>query len=273
MATYVIGDVQGCCDSLEALVAKLPFDAAKDRLWFVGDLVNRGPKSRQTLHRIMAAGRRAVAILGNHDLHLLATAAGVRKPLALDTLDDVLNADDRNELIDWVRTRPLAHAQGNTLMVHAGVLPQWSAKKTIALAGEVSQRLASDHWKDFMHEMYGNTPAHWSDGLRHHERLRVIVNVLTRIRYLNADQSLELVNKNAPRQAPASLTPWFSARNRQTKNHQLIFGHWSTLGLINRANLIALDTGCVWGGRLSCVRLEDRKVFWQKSLEGNAGEE
>jgi bis(5'-nucleosyl)-tetraphosphatase (symmetrical) len=267
MAIYVIGDIQGCCDSLEALVAQLPLVSGQDQLWFVGDLVNRGPKSTKTLRRIISAGRHAVCVLGNHDLHLLAIAAGVRKAQPPDTISGILRAHDAADLIDWVRRRPLAHAAGNTLMVHAGVLPQWSMKKTLSLALEVSKRLRSAHWIDFLHEMYGNSPAHWKDSLRGHDRLRMIVNVLTRIRYLNADGSMDFKNKLGPKSVPKTLTPWFAAKGRKTEKNQVVFGHWSTLGLINRPNLIALDTGCVWGRQLTAVRLSDRKIFSQPFLE------
>jgi bis(5'-nucleosyl)-tetraphosphatase (symmetrical) len=267
MAIYAIGDIQGCCDSMEALVARLPLVPNQDQLWFVGDLVNRGPKSAKTLRRIMSAGRHAVSVLGNHDLHLLAVAAGVRKAQATDTVQGILRARDAADLIDWVRSRPLAHAQGNWLMVHAGVLPQWSLKKTLLLANEVSQRLRSAHWVDFLHEMYGNSPAHWKDSLKGHDRLRMIVNVLTRIRYLNADGSMDFKNKLGPKSAPKTLTPWFKVKNRKTAKNQLVFGHWSTLGMINTPNLLAIDTGCVWGRTLTAARLDDRKIFSQPCLE------
>jgi bis(5'-nucleosyl)-tetraphosphatase (symmetrical) len=269
MATYVIGDIQGCCDSLEALVAQLPLNPQRDRLWMVGDLVNRGPKSLKTLRRIISAGARATCVLGNHDFHLLACAAGAKKAQASDTLAGVLRARDHSDLIDWVRHRPLAHAQGNTLMVHAGVLPQWNLTDTLRLAAEVSTRLKSRHWVDFMHELYGNAPAHWSDGLKGNERLRMIVNVLTRLRYLNADGSMDFKSKLAPDRHP-NLIPWFAVKGRKTLKNRLVFGHWSTLGLINTPHLIATDTGCVWGRSLTAIRLEDHQVFTQPSLEGAA---
>lgn len=271
MATYAIGDIQGCCDSLEALVSRLPFDPRRDRLWFVGDVVNRGPKSLKSLRRIISAGSRAVTVLGNHDLHLLAAASKVRPLHPTDTLSSILKSKDRSDLIDWIRFRPLAHGKGNTLLVHAGVLPQWGMAKTLSLAEEVSARLKSNHWQDFMHEMYGNAPAHWKDGLKGADRLRLIINVLTRIRYLQSDGGMDFACKLGPAKAPRSLTPWFAIKGRKTKNTRIVFGHWSTLGLINRPNLIALDTGCVWGGRLTAIRLEDQKIYQQESLEGSAG--
>jgi len=176
MATYVIGDIQGCCDSLDALMAQIPFRAQGDRLWFVGDLVNRGPKSLKTLRRIIAAGYRAKTVLGNHDLHLLALAAGVRQQQPLDTLSGILRAPDRSDLIDWLRHQPLAHADGNNLMIHAGVLPHWTLAQTLRLANEVSTRLRSRHWRDFLNEMVTGAPPHWADGVRGQQRLRAILN-------------------------------------------------------------------------------------------------
>lgn len=266
MARYVIGDVQGCWDSLEALVAQMPIHPRRDQLWFVGDLVNRGPKSLKVLRRLMAAGRNVICVLGNHDLHLLALAAGARKPQALDTIQTVLRAPDADDLIDWLRKRPLAHADGKTLMVHAGVLPHWSLRKTLSLAQEVSLRLSSHHWKDFLHEMVSGGKPHWADGVSGQKRMRAALSVFTRLRYLDAQGIPDFKNKLAPEQA-IGLTPWFDVPGRKTQNMRLVFGHWSTLGLMVRPNLISLDTGCVWGRQLSGIRLEDHRIYLQSSLE------
>lgn len=272
MATYVIGDVQGCCDSLEALVGQLPIRPRKDRLWFVGDLVNRGPKSLKTLRRIIAAGPRAVTVLGNHDLHLLAYAAGARKLQPLDTIHNILRAPDSADLIDWLRRQPFAYAENNTLMVHAGVLPHWSLRKTLSLSKEVSARLKSSHWIDFLHEMVGGGKPHWADGVRGQKRMRAILSVFTRLRYLDRDGIPEFKNKLRPELA-FGLTPWFDIPKRKTAKQTVVFGHWSTLGLLVRPNLISLDTGCVWGRQLTAVRLEDRKIYLQSSLEGAVEED
>ncbi len=269
MATYVIGDVQGCCDSLEALVAQLSFSPKRDRLWFVGDLVNRGPKSLKTLRRIISAERRAISVLGNHDLHLLALAAGARASQPMDTISGILRAPDAKDLIDWLRKRPLAHAEGKTLMVHAGVMPNWTLRQTMAYAQEVSARLRSQHWADFLHEMVNQTKPHWADGIRGQKRMRAILNALTRLRYISADGQAEFKNKLAPSQTP-NLTPWFDVPGRKTEKNRIVFGHWSTLGLVVRPNLVCLDTGCVWGRQMTAIRLEDQKLFIQNSLEGPA---
>lgn len=266
MARYVIGDVQGCCDSLEALVAQLPLRPSKDQLWFVGDLVNRGPKSLKTLRRIISAGPKAISILGNHDLHLLALAAGTRRPSATDTIASVLRAPDIADLLDWLRRRPLAHLDGDTLMVHAGVMPSWTATHTIRLAGQISERLRSRHWKDFMHEMTGATQRHPRDSAETHRRLRNGLAVLTRLRYLDVQGNPEFKCKLAPEQA-GGLTPWFDVRGRRTSSVRIVFGHWSTLGLMVRPNVISLDTGCVWGRQLAAIRLEDHRIFLQASIE------
>ena len=269
MARYVIGDVQGCWDSLEALVAQMPIQR-RDRLWFVGDLVNRGPKSLKTLRRLAAAGNRIISVLGNHDLHLLALAAGLRKPQALDTVNEVLRARDAGALIDWLRRRPLAHADEDTLLVHAGVLPHWSLRQTLSIAQEISSRLKSRHWQDFLAEMIQGGRPHWADGIRGQQRLRAGLNAFTRLRYLSLQGVPDFSNKLAPEQK--GLIPWFDFPSRKTATTRIVFGHWSTLGLIVRPRLISLDTGCVWGRQLSGIRLEDQRVFVQSSREQPAAE-
>lgn len=256
-------------------MAQLPFHPARDRLWFVGDLVNRGPKSLKTLRRIMAARQRAVCVLGNHDLHLLTLAAGARKAQPLDTLTSILRASDATDLVDWVRTRPLAYAEDQHLMVHAGVLPQWTARQALSQAQEISDRLRSRHWMDFLHEMVGGVKPHWADGLRVQKRLRAALSAFTRLRYIDRNGMPDYKNKLGPDQVPASahLTPWFDVPHRKTLRQRIVFGHWSTLGLIVRPDLVALDTGCVWGRQLTAIRLDDNKLYMQSSLEGPAAED
>lgn len=260
LETWAIGDLQGCLDSLLALEARLP---AKARLWLTGDLVNRGPRSLDSLRWAMAQGDRVVTVLGNHDLHLLAVAAGIRKAHRSDTLADILAAPDRDALIDWVRSRPLAHFEAGWLMVHAGVLPQWTVQRTLALAAEVQAVLAGPRWMDFLREMYGNEPSRWSDTLTGHDRLRVIVNALTRLRFCTVDGQMEFLTKEGAGGAPPGHHPWFEVPGRATAGSPIVFGHWSTLGLLNRPDLLAIDTGCVWGGALTAVRLSDRAVIAQ----------
>lgn len=268
MSIYVCGDIQGCAESFKALVSQLNINPRHDQLWCVGDLVNRGPQSAEVLRLIRDAGPAVVSVLGNHDLHLLAVACGARKAGASDTLTDVLSAPDSSDLLDWLRHQPLAHAEGHTLMVHAGVLPSWSLSDTLAHAQEVSERLASDHWQEFLFEMYGNSPAHWRDGLQGQARLRAIVNVLTRMRYLERSSGdLDFKCKLSPVRAPAHLVPWFEVSGRKTARQTVVFGHWSTLGVLLRRRLIALDSGCVWQGYLTAVRLEDRALYQQVGLE------
>jgi bis(5'-nucleosyl)-tetraphosphatase (symmetrical) len=260
MSTYAIGDLQGCLDSFERLLRQLP-DA--DRFIFFGDIVNRGPQSLAALRRVKAlveAGR-AAALLGNHDLHLLAVAAGIRPVHRSDTLQEILDAPDRATLLDWLRGVPLAHREQGVLFVHAGVLPDWDVDKTLALSEEVHDRLAANDHEDFLREMYGNEPARWSDALRGHDRLRCVVNALTRVRMLAPDGTMNLRHKGASAAAPPGLVPWFDHPQRRTRGTPIVFGHWSTEGLVMREDAIGLDTGCVWGGRLTALRLEDRALF------------
>ena len=259
--TLAIGDLQGCADSLDRLlgIARPPADEA---LWFAGDLVNRGPSSLDALRRVRAFGARATVVLGNHDLHLLAAAHGVREPGRGDTLDDILQAPDRDELLDWLRSRPLAHLEAGHLLVHAGVYPQWTAEQTVALAGEVSAVLRGPHWVDFLRTMYGNRPDRWDDALSGDDRLRAIVNALTRMRFVDAQGRMDFAVKEGAHAAPPGLVPWFDAAGRRSADVVMVCGHWSTLGLLLRPDLLALDTGCVWGGSLTAVRLADRRT-WQ----------
>jgi bis(5'-nucleosyl)-tetraphosphatase (symmetrical) len=258
--TLAIGDLQGCDHSLRDLLHRADPDA-RSRLWFAGDLVNRGPQSLAALRRVRGFGDRAVTVLGNHDLHLLATATGVRRAHRSDTLDEILASPERDALIDWVRSRPLAWLEAGHLLVHAGVVPQWSAQQTVELAGEVERVLRGPDWLDFLRVMYGNRPDRWDDALTGDDRLRMIVNVLTRIRFVDADGRMDFEIKEGAASAPPGLMPWFDAPGRRTADVTVVFGHWSTLGLVLRAELLSLDTGCVWGGTLTAVRLEDRSVF------------
>ena len=258
-----IGDLQGCNARLGALLHRADPDNSRP-LWFAGDLVNRGPHSLAALRRLRALGDRATVVLGNHDLHLLASATGVRKTHRSDTLDDIMLADDRPALLDWVRTRPLAHLADGHLMVHAGVFPQWTPEETVALAAEVQAVLSGPDWVDFLRVMYGNTPTRWSHSLSGDDRLRTIVNGLTRMRFIDAEGGMDFAVKEGADAAPPGLTPWFDVPGRRTAEVTVIFGHWSTLGLLMRPNLLGLDTGCVWGGSLTAVSLHDREVFQVK---------
>jgi len=260
MSTYAIGDLQGCHEPLLRLLDAIRFDPSADRLWFVGDLVNRGPDSLALLRLLRDLGDAAVCVLGNHDLHLLALAEGYGRPHKGDTLEEVLAAPDRDELLQWLRGRKLAWRQGDWLMVHAGVLPGWSVDDTMRRAAEAEAALQGARYREFFAQMYGNSPIGWDAGLAGIERLRVIVNAFTRLRYCTADGEMEFHHKGAPGTQPAGLLPWFEVPGRKSADATIIIGHWSTLGLVNRSDLVALDTGCLWGGRLSAFRLEDRQV-------------
>src|SRR5688572_24305326 len=246
MATYAIGDVQGCFAELEQLLSQLSFNRRQDRLWFVGDLVNRGPKSLQVLRFVRDLGRRAVVVLGNHDLHLVAQHEGFERPHAGDTFTDVLAAPDRSELVDWLRTRPMVHAEGAHAMVHAGLLPQWTIRKAVALGKEVQRALAGPKYRAFLENMYGGKPDRWDEALTGWDRLRVIVNAMTRMRFCDRRGRMDL-NGKGTEPAPGYLR-WYQARPRDRAS--LIFGHWSQLGLVFAPGVIGLDSGCVWGGAL-----------------------
>lgn len=255
MTRYAIGDVQGCDEELRALLAQLRFSADRDRLWLVGDLVNRGPGSLATLRLVRSLGDSAVVVLGNHDLHLLAVALGAHRRRKSDTLDEVLAAPDRDALLEWLATRPLAHAEGDDLLVHAGVVPQWTSAKTLSLAAEVGVALRRDPRELFEH-MYGNEPDRWDEGLAGMERLRFVINVLTRLRVCTADGRIDVAIKGAAPSAPSPLRPWFELAQRATRSVRVIFGHWSALGLVQRPGILGLDSGCVWGGSLTAQDLD-----------------
>lgn len=260
MAHYLIGDVQGCDQALGRLLAHIGFSASRDTAYLLGDLVNRGPDSLAVLRRVQTLDGAARCLLGNHDLHLLALAQGVRQPHRSDTLDAVLAAPDRSALLHWLRQQPLAmhlaHEGMSVLMVHAGVLPQWDCAQTLALAAEVQAVLQGPQYGEFLAQMYGNTPAQWDEGLQGPDRWRVIVNALTRLRFCDAQGRMEFETKEGLAAAPAGFTPWFDAPGRRTAQDTVAFGHWSTLGWLGRADVLSLDSGCVWGGCLSALRLE-----------------
>ena len=251
---YAVGDVQGCAPSLKALVKKLP---KKSNLIFLGDLVNRGPDSLGALRQLksLQESGRAECILGNHDLHLLAIDAGLRNTKGLDTVDAILKAPDRKELINWMRNRPMALSNGTVLTVHAGVLPQWDLQQTIECAQEVEKALRSKSYKEFLANMYGNTPNKWSNSLKGYERLRLITNALTRMRFCTPSGQMDFESKEGLENGPKGYIPWFNVPKRKTTDTLIYFGHWSTLGLLRRSNVIGLDTGCVWGGKLTALEI------------------
>ncbi len=253
---YLIGDVQGCDEALGLLLDEIGFSASRDRLVLLGDLVNRGPSSLATLRRLSGLGAAATCLLGNHDLHLLAVAHSARALQRGDTFGDVLNAPDREQWINWLRAQPLAHAEAGWLCVHAGVVPQWTAAQTLSLAGEVQALLRGPALADFLHAMYGNQPDRWRDDLTGNARLRLVVNVLTRIRFCSGEGKLDFKTKEGAGGASPGFMPWFEVPGRLTASQPMAFGHWSTLGLVNTPTLLALDTGCVWGGALTALRVD-----------------
>jgi len=261
MALYLIGDIQGCDDALERLLTHIAFSPSRDTLYVLGDLVNRGPHNAQVLRRLMAYGSSAQCVLGNHDLHLLAVSRHVRPPNKQDTIQDILTAPDNTELLHWLRQQHMAMRVGHVLMVHAGVLPQWTAEQTMALAGEVEAVLRSDDWVQFMPQMYGGLPNVWRDDLAGADRLRVIVNALTRLRFCDAHGAMDFSVKEGADQAPAHLMPWFDVPGRLTADVRIAFGHWSTVHIEQRPDVICLDDGCVWGGCLSAAKLETKDTL------------
>ena len=260
MTTYAVGDVQGCYDELRTLLDTIGFDPGADTLWFVGDLVNRGPGSLDTLRFVKSLGESAVTVLGNHDLHLLVVAGGVRKPHRGDTLGDILDAPDRDELLHWLRTRKLMHVENGVAMVHAGLLPQWTIERAAGLAREVEAALGSDD-PGLLRNMYGNTPDAWDDALTGYDRLRVIINAMTRLRLCDARGRMEFSHKTAVEDAPAGYMPWFEVPGRRSAGTPIVCGHWAALGVVLAPDLLSIDSGCVWGRELSALRLEDRRLF------------
>jgi len=257
MATWAIGDVQGCYDELSELVSRIGFDPARDALWFVGDLVNRGPKSLETLRYVRGLGDAARVVLGNHDLHLVCRAEGLWKRREDDTLDAVLDAPDGRQLVDWLRKLPLMHVERGYAMLHAGLLPGWSIPAARACAREVEAALAAPGYRDFLAQMYGSEPSRWSESLSGWDRLRAIVNVFTRMRFTTPENDIEVRTKGE--KPPSGYSPWYELR-ADGGEADIVCGHWSTQGLKVLPHLLAIDTGCVWGGALTAVRLEDRRI-------------
>jgi bis(5'-nucleosyl)-tetraphosphatase (symmetrical) len=262
MPTYAIGDIQGCFDELQQLLAQIGFNP-DDRLLFTGDLVNRGPKSLETLRFVRDLGERAVTVLGNHDLHLLAVASLGKEPKKKDTLHDILSAPDRDELLHWLRHQPLLHYETSLEMtlIHAGLPPQWDLATAQACAREMEAILQGDQYLEYFHHMYGNLPNLWDPALSGWDRMRFITNCFTRLRYCTTDGHLALQHKGTPGTQPEGILPWFKIDHRRSEDMRIIFGHWSTLGLLHTHNLMGLDTGCLWGGSLTAIRLEDHQVF------------
>ena len=253
---YLVGDIQGCAPALDRLLDQIAFSPSRDRLYVLGDLVNRGPGSLATLRRLRDLGAAATCVLGNHDWHLLAVAAGVRPRHRSDTLDDILDAPDREAWLEWVRQRRMAVFEQGWLMLHAGVVPQWDLATTLALAGALEKNLRERAPRELLGAMFGNEPARWSDALGGDARLRFTLNTLTRTRFVAADGTLEFATKDGADAAPPGYFPWFDAPGRRTAGVPIAFGHWSSLGLVDRPDLLGIDTGCVWGGRLTAVRID-----------------
>jgi bis(5'-nucleosyl)-tetraphosphatase (symmetrical) len=254
MAHYLIGDVQGCDAALGRLLLHIDFSASRDRLFLLGDLVNRGPESLATLRRLRDLGDSAQCLLGNHDLHLLAVSQGLRTAGRNDTLAEVLQASDAAALLDWLRHQHLALLHEGCLMVHAGVLPSWTAQQTLDLAGEVQTHLRSPDWREFLTHLFGNEPKRWDDDLSGWDRLRVIVNALTRLRLCQSDGTMEFKHKTGLEDLPEGYWPWFAVPGRRTEGLTVAFGHWSTLGQTGRSDALALDSACVWGGCLTALK-------------------
>ncbi len=261
MATYAIGDLQGCFDPLQELIGEIGFRESEDRLWFVGDLVNRGAQSLEILRFVKSLGDRAVTVLGNHDLHLLMVAEGHAKQHRKDTLGAILDAPDRDELLTWLRGLPLMHSDGEYAMVHAGLLPSWSVGKALDLARETEQALQGSDWRGLMAQMYGNQPDHWDDALSGYDRLRVIINAMTRLRICTPAGHMEFSHKGGIEDIPPGYVAWFAVPGRKSANATIICGHWSAIGLLAQKNLLALDSGCLWGRSLTALRLEDRRIY------------
>jgi len=258
MAIYAIGDIQGCFEQLQALLDKLQFNSDCDTLWFAGDIVNRGPNSLDTLRFIRSLGNKAITVLGNHDLHLLAVANGRGKQGKKDTIKDILDAPDRDELLDWLLHRPLMHYNKklNICLAHAGIYPSWSINEALQLASEVEAMLQSNKSHEFFHHMYGDKPPLWSNTLKGWDRLRFITNAFTRMRYCDEQGHLSLHDKSTPGTQTDGIHPWFEMKNRNTQDTDIIFGHWSTLNDPDKKHLYPLDTGCLWGGKLTALKID-----------------
>jgi bis(5'-nucleosyl)-tetraphosphatase (symmetrical) len=261
MATYAIGDIQGCYYSFQQLLEVVGFNPANDKLWLVGDLINRGSGSLEVLRWVYKNQPSVVAVLGNHDLHALAVAEGKIPQSKNDTLQALLNAPDSGDLFNWLRHQSMIYAEHGYLMVHAGLLPQWSAAQALALGAEVEATLRGANYRDFLGKMYGNLPNRWDSRLKGMDRLRLITNAMTRLRVCSSDGEMDFKFSGVLADVPAETMPWFEVPTRKSADTTIIFGHWSALGLLQRDNLFALDTGCLWGGQLTALRLEDRTIF------------
>lgn len=261
MATYAIGDLQGCFFSFQDLLKKIQFNPVHDRLWFVGDLINRGPGSLDVMRWMLEHQSSVVTVLGNHDLHTLVVAEGFVSAHRSDTIQSLLDAPDAPELLRWLRHQPLVHFEHGYLMVHAGLLPEWTVDQAMALGAEVHLALHAPNYREFLQHMYGNDPKRWDDGLNGWDRLRVITNAMTRLRICSADGEMEFKFKGELQNIPDGYQPWFELSHRASVNTPIVFGHWSALGLQHKNNVYSLDTGCLWGGHLSAMRLEDRQIF------------
>jgi len=258
MSIYAIGDIQGCFDELLRLLDAISFDERTDQLWFAGDLVNRGPKSLETLRFVKSLGDSAVTVLGNHDLHLLAASCAPKIARKKDSLLPILEAPDSDELIDWLRQRPLFHFNDDFCMLHAGLPPQWDFKKTQKMASLVEQALRGPDYRTFLKQMYGNKPNLWSSSLKGGEKLRFIVNCFTRMRYCDVNGRLDFIHSGPIGSQPKNLIPWFEAPKRKNADMRIIFGHWSSLGYYEGSNCYAIDTGCLWGGQLTALKLGEQ---------------
>jgi bis(5'-nucleosyl)-tetraphosphatase (symmetrical) len=261
MTTYAIGDIQGCFHSFQALLKKIHFHPSKDKLWFVGDLVNRGSGSLPMLRWMFDHQDNLVTVLGNHDLHTLVVAEGFVSAHRSDTIGPLLDAPDAPQLLSWLRHQPLVHAEHDYLLVHAGLLPEWSAAEASTLSKEVEAALQGEHYREFLQHMYGNQPAAWDQDLTGWDRLRVITNAMTRMRICSHHHEMEFKFKGEVVNIPVGYLPWFQVAGRASRDTPVIFGHWSALGLYQGDNVYALDTGCLWGGALTAMRLEDQAIF------------
>jgi bis(5'-nucleosyl)-tetraphosphatase (symmetrical) len=261
MATYAIGDIQGCFKPFQQLLRQIEFNSGRDTLWLTGDLVNRGPDSLEVLRWVYRHQDSVEVVLGNHDLHLLAVAEGFGRIHEDDTLLEILDAADGKLLLDWLRCQPLMIATEGAAMVHAGLLPEWSIDKAVRLAGEVEDELSGPRYRTFLSRLYGNKPTRWSDDLKGMERLRIVVNAMTRMRLVTREGEIDLSFKGEREDAPEHLIPWFDVEGRRSAGTPIVCGHWSALGLYLTDDVLAIDTGCLWGGSLTALRLEDRQVF------------
>ena len=266
MGVYVIGDVHGCVKTLAALIDQFEV-RSNDEIWFCGDLVNRGPSSANCIRFISSLKIKTVSVLGNHDLYFLNICKDNPKSIADKGLCSILEASDKLDLIDWLRNRPMAHVEKNNILVHAGIYPSWDTKKIKLLSEEVCKELKSHNWQTFLSNMWGNYPNKWNDNLKNFDRKRAIVNIFTRMRYISRDGYLDFLLKKAPSKKIDGYSPWFNHESFKTRKERIIFGHWSSLGLLIRKNIISLDTGCVWGGLLTAVRLGDCKIYSQKLID------